>query len=100
MQSRDNVQPGTGLKTHLKNGCSQYSEPELNHVRISLLEHYNTTEEKLAASGHKAGPGCRCTECERLKNKEDKWITRMGSYHSPLGLNERDEIVKKARTTY
>ena len=99
MQSNENVQPGTGLETHFKKGCSQYSGLELKNVRISL-QHYNTTEEKLAASGHKAGPGCRCRECERLKNMDDKWITRIGSYHSPLGLNERDEITKKAKTTY
>ena len=29
MQLRNNVQPGTGLETHFKNGCSQYSGPEL-----------------------------------------------------------------------
>ena len=70
------------------------------NLRISLLDHYDTTEEKLDASGHKTGPGCRCGECECLKNMEDKWITRIGSYHSPLGLNEQDKITKKARTTY
>ena len=59
-----------------------------------------TTEEILRISNHKAGPGCRCKECERLKNLEDKWITRLGTYHSPHGLNERDEIIRKARVTY
>ena len=100
MQSRDNIQPGTGLENHFKRGCSQYSGPELSHVRISLLEHLDTTEEKLQQSSHKAGPGCRCNQCEGLKNLEDKWITRLGSYHGHHGLNERDEITRKARIAY
>ena len=100
MQSRDNVQPGTGLENHFKMGCSQYSGPELSNVKISLLEHMDTTEEKLHKSSHKSGPGCRCNQCEILKNLEDKWITRLGSYHGHHGLNERDEIIRKARISY
>ena len=100
MQTRDNVQHGTGLETHFKKGCSQYSGPNLSHVKISLLKHFDTTEEKLRTANHKPGAGCRCSQCERLKTLEDKWITRMGSYHGQLGLNKRDEISKKARTSH
>ena len=35
---------------------------------------------------------CRCKECERLKDVEDKWTLRLGSLHGPVGLNSRDEI--------
>ena len=55
MQYKPNVQPGTGLEKYYKQGCSQYSGPELKHVRISLLENFITSEEKLIAAKHKAG---------------------------------------------
>ena len=98
--SGQNVKPGTGLEKHVKNGCSQYSGPDLNHVRISLLEQFNTTEAKLQTSSHEGGPGCQCTQCKALKSLEDKWICRMGTYHGKFGLNERDEVSNKARATY
>ena len=100
MQSYPNILTGTGLEKHFKKGCSQYKGPALEHVRISLLEHFDTSEEKLRASSHLAGPGCRCSECNGLKRMEDKWITRMGSYHSETGLNERDEITRNVRVSY
>ena len=80
-------------------GCSQYSGPELKNVRISLSENFITSEEKLIAAKYKAGSGCRCSQCEGLKKLEDKWITRLGTYHGETRLNDRDEISKRARVT-
>ena len=81
MQTRGNVQPGTRLETHFKKSCSQYSGPSLRHVKIALLEHFDTTEEKLTIANHKPGAGYGLSQCERLKLLKDKWITRMGSNH-------------------
>ena len=59
-----------------------------------------TNKEKTEASNHKAGEGCRCSECERLKELEDKWICRLGTFHGQFGLNERDEMKRKNRVGY
>ena len=91
----NNVKPGIGLEKHMKT-CTQYSEP----CGVTLLEQYNTTIELLQASSHQEGPGCRCSECNRLKQKEDKWISRMGSYHGKYGLNDMDEISRNTRVNY
>ena len=85
--SRDNnTKPGTGLKRHLKSGCSQY-EPEMNQVRISLLEYCITSEEKLNAVRNGGGAGCHRSQCFNLKKLEDKWISRFGTYHAKILLN-------------
>jgi hypothetical protein len=46
---------GTGLEKHYQSGCSQYSDPNLTQIRITLLEHFNTSEENLLAANHQAG---------------------------------------------
>ena len=95
-----NKKPGTGLETHYKEGCSQNLGPDLASVRVTLLEHMDTNHGRLASAEHQAGPGCRCTECGKLKSLEDKWICRMGTYHGVFGLNERNEITSKARSGF
>ena len=92
--------PGTGLETHYKEGCSQNLRPDLASVRITLLEHMDTTHEKLTEAIDQAGPGCRCNECGKLKSLEDKWICRVGSYHGIFGLNDRCEITNNVRSQY
>ena len=94
------VKPGTGLETHFKTGCSQYSGADPNTVRVTLLENMRVSEESLKTSIHQAGPGCRCTLCEKLKLMEDKWICRLGTFHGTFGLNERDEVRRRARGSY
>ena len=89
---------GTGLERHFQNGCSEYNGPRLGSVRVTLLEKMKTSKEKLIAANHKPGAGCRCTECGKLKQMEDKWICRLGTFHGESGL--RDEIVKKNRVVY
>ena len=69
-------------------------------MRVTLLEHMNVNEEDLQTASHLAGPGCRCNQCEKLKNLEDKWICRMGTFHGVYGLNERDEVRRRARGSY
>ena len=77
---------GTGLEKHFKAGCSNYTGSGKSHMRITLLEHMDTTVERLEVANHVAG-SCRCTDCGRLKDLEDKWILRLGSLHGPFGLN-------------
>ena len=59
-----------------------------------------TSEEKLDAAGHGGGVACRCSECQRLKDIEDKWICRLGTFNSPNGLNTRDEIKTRSRVNF
>ena len=63
ISTNPNVKPGTGLERHIKAGCSQFQWPELHHIKVSLLEQFNTTESKLQTSSHVAGPGCQCNQC-------------------------------------
>ena len=91
---------GTEFETHFKNGCSEYCGDDLKHVRVTLLENMTITEDDLETSIHQAGPGCRCRLCEKLKDMEDKWICRLGTFHGTFGLNDRDEIRRRARGSY
>ena len=91
---------GAGLERHFKEGCSQYSGPALNTVRVTLLDSMIVSEEDLKTSIHQAGPCCRCTLCEKLKKLEDKWICRLGTFHGTFGLNERDEVRRRERGSY
>ena len=59
-----------------------------------------TSEEKLEEVGHTGGAKYRCSECQRLKDQEDKWICRLGSFEQPAGLNARDEIQTRVRVNF
>ena len=98
--SNGRTKPGTGLEKHVSKGCSMYNGLELTNVKISLLEQFNTSEEKLKTANHGGGAGCQCSQCIILKKIEDKWICRMGTYHGKFGLNERDEISNRTRASY
>ena len=79
-------------------GCPQHlSSDNVRHLTYTLLDHIDTSEEQLNNAAHTGGIGCRCSECQRLKDQEDKWICRLGTFHPPHGLNSRDEI--KTRST-
>ena len=91
---------GTGLETHFKEGCPGHIGENLSHIRITLLDHMIVTHEELRNKRHTDKPGCRCNLCEKLKDLEDKWICRMGTFNKPHGLNTRDEIRNKSRCTY
>ena len=58
-----------------------------------------TSKEKLDAAGHQGG-NCRCDECQKLKDIEDKWMTRLGTLDTPTGLNFRDEIIARSRVNH
>ena len=91
----------TGLYKHFMNGCPGHiSSGNVKHLTYTLLDHIDTTEEQLVNVGHTGGVGCRCQECQILKDQEDKWICRLGSFHQPHGLNTRDEIKTRSRVNF
>ena len=90
----------TGLYQHHLT-CPAYQESgEFSHLTWTLVDHIDTSEQKLAEVGHTGGAKCRCSECQRLKDEEDKWICRLGSFHQPGGLNFRDEIKSRVRVNF
>ena len=90
----------TGLYKHFQEGCPSDSGQEKENIRLTLLDFLDTTVEKLVSAGHISGPQCRCTECNKLKRIEDKWILRLGTFHGGSGLNSRDEVVGKVRGNF
>ena len=70
----------TGLYKHFKDGCPNDSGEEKTHVRISLIDHMFTSVEKLENASHKTG-NCKCTECDKLRKLELKWILRLGTLY-------------------
>ena len=63
---------------------------DLKNQRWTILDFIDTTQEEVVRGGHQGGPKCRCSECQRLKNVEDKWICRMETFYGANGLNTRD----------
>ena len=49
----------------------------------------DVSEEELQQAMHEKGPKCRCSACSRLKDIEDQWILKMGTFYGESGLNER-----------
>ena len=91
----------TGLYKHFHDGCPAYQQHgDFNHLTFTLVDHIDTSEEVLARVGHVGGARCRCSECQRLKDQEDKWICRLGSFYQPAGLNTRDEIKSRVRVNF
>ena len=86
----------TGLSSHFKLGCPNDRGRDKDTLNFTLLDYYDTTEEKLILAVHVPGPKCRCVECEKLKLKEDKWILNLGTLYKD-GLNRRDEVKGKSR---
>ena len=69
------------------------------NLTVTLLDSMDVTLEEVQRAGH-GGVGCECQLCSRLKNIEDDWIMRLGTFYYPGGLNKRDEIKKKVRSGY
>jgi hypothetical protein len=84
------------VNKHFRDGCPAQTG-DLSHLSWTLVDHIDTTEDKLTNVGHVGGAKCRCGECVRQKTVEDKWKCRLGSFHGASGLNSRDEI--KARSS-
>ena len=96
----DKNSSNTGLYKHFMNGCpGDRSDGQLQHLRWTLIDFMDTTQDKLTPVDHFVGPKCRCSECQRLKAIEDKWICRMGSFYGS-GLNTRDEIKARSRVNF
>ena len=90
----------TGLAKHFMDGCLFDSGKEKMTLGFNLIDFFDTTEGKLLEAGHVPGPKCRCSECNKLKDLEDRWILKMGSFYGISGLNSRDEIKNKTRCTW
>ena len=89
----------TGLYKHFRDGCPN-NTGDLSHLRWTLVDHIEVTQEQLTNVGHQGGAKCRCSECIRLKTVEDKWICRLGSFYGGGGLNTRDEIKARSRVNF
>ena len=61
------------------------------------MDFIDLKEDDLVKAGHEKGPKCRCSQCGRLKDLEDQWIVKMGTFWGEGGLNSRDEIQSKTR---
>ena len=80
------------MAKHFYNKCpNDTNDPKLKQLRMTLIDSMLTSHVKLQTAGHQPGPQCRCSECGKLKELEDKWIMRMGTYEGK-GLNDRNEI--------
>ena len=91
----------TGLYKHFKQGCPEHiTSGNVSHLVWTLIDHIDTSVQQLDDAGHSGGIGCRCSECQRLKDTEDKWICRLGTFNSPHGLNTRDEIKTRSRVNF
>ena len=89
----------TGISKHftMHGGCPNDLSREKETLSYTLIDHIDVTKEDLVKAGHVPGPKCRCQECSRLKDLEDQWIVRMGTFYGESGLNSRDEIQSKTR---
>ena len=85
----------TGLSKHFKLGCPNDLGRDKFTLDFTLLDFYDTTQEKLNLAGHVPGPKCRCRECENLKSIEDNWIMKLGTFYH--GFNTKDEVKSKSR---
>ena len=79
---------GTGLSKHftLGEGCPNDLGKGKETLQFSLVDFIDVSEEQLQISGHEKGPKCRCKECSRLKELEDKWIVQMGTFYGDWGI--------------
>ena len=89
----------TGLSNHFTHGCPGDTGRDKMNLTVTLLDYMDVTQEEVQHAGH-GGVGCECGLCGALKNKEDDWIMRLGTFYYPGGLNKRDEIKKKVRSGY
>ena len=77
-------------------GCPNDLGRDKSTLDFTLLDHYDTTIERPRHAEHLSGPKCRCSECDKLKLLEDKWILKLGTFYDH-GLNSRDEVKSKSR---
>ena len=80
-------------------GCPNDEGREKITLEVTLVDYLDTTDEELDAAGHIGGPKCVCAVCDALKQLEDKFILRTGSFYTH-GLNSRNEIARKFRCSW
>ena len=80
-------------------GCPNDLGNKKSTLSLSLIDYYDTTLEKLSLAKHVKGPQCKCKECENLRKLEDVWILKIGSFYGNSGLNERNDIKRKTRSS-
>ena len=81
-------------------GCPNDLGKGKTTLDFTLVDFLDTTEEELKRANHVSGPKCRCKECLKLKDLEDKWILKVGSFYGKSGLNNRNEIKSKTRANW
>ena len=81
-------------------GCPHDLDGRKFTLDVTLIDFFDTTEEKLLKANHVPGPKCRCGECGKLKHLEDCWILKVGSFYGESGLNHRNEIKRKTRVQW
>ena len=86
----------TGLSKHFKEGCPFDPGREKETLSFTLIDFYDTTQQKLMSAKHEPGPQCRCLECENLKQLEDYWILKLKTL-SEHGFNTHDQIIARTR---
>ena len=88
----------SGLSKHFTQygGCPNDLGREKETLNFTLVDYIDVEPENLTRVGHVKGAQCTCSECNRLKDKEDKWILKMGTFYGE-GLNSRDQIQSKTR---
>ena len=88
----------SGLSKHFtfNEGCPNDLGRGKETVNFTLVDYIDVSPEDLAKAGHVGGAKCRCKECDRLKDIEDKFILRMGTFYGK-GMNTRDQVQSKTR---
>ena len=75
------------MSKHFMDGCPFDTGRDKVTLTYTLIDYYDTTEEKLKLADHVPGPKCRCTECSHLKDLEDRRIMKMG-----MKLNPKQDV--------
>ena len=89
----------TGLYKHFRDGCPNDTGQDKSTIRFSIIDFMDTTSEKLRVSGHKKG-NCKCSECDKLRKLENKWILRLGTFYGDSGLNARNILDTAVRVQF
>ena len=81
------------LTRHFINGCPGDKDRSKDNLRILLMDFHDTNDENLKKAGHKSGPGCKCKECLKLRQKEVALMLKINSISENYGLNSKDEVI-------
>ena len=77
----------SGLSKHFtfNGGCPNDPGREKETLVFTLVDYMDVSPEALVRAGHEGGAKCRCSECNRLKDLEDKFILKMGTFYGDYG---------------